>query len=86
MDEALRQPLGGILENAVLNEYLANEQSQFELSSWKKNSKQNIEVDFIFQIENQKVPVEVKATLRSNERHCKNLVTYLNLFYQKKDY
>lgn len=84
LNEVLREPLGGIVENAVLNESLNHSANPSMLSSWKKNSKQNIEVDFVMDINNEKLPIEVKASLKVHPRMAKNIMVYLNTFSQEK--
>lgn len=81
--EDLRQPLGGIIENSVLLNYLSETETPIELSTWKKNPKQPVEVDFVFEIQNKKIPIEVKAALKFKKQMCKNILTYLNLYQQK---
>ncbi|MEA1911479.1 MAG: AAA family ATPase, partial [Spirochaetota bacterium] len=66
IDPALRTPLGGLFENAVLLNLLEGGSASSSISTWKKNSKSDIEVDFILDSElNQiKIPIECKASLR----------------------
>ncbi len=79
LDERLRTPIGGLIENAVLLQLLAGSGGLSLLSGWKKNHKEPIEVDFVIKREGVPTPVEVKATLKANNRHCKNIVHYCNL-------
>lgn len=79
LDERLRTPIGGLIENAVLLQLLAGSGGLRLLSGWKKNHKEPIEVDFVIKREGVPTPVEVKATLKANNRHCKNIVHYCNL-------
>ncbi len=78
IDEKLRIPIGGLLENAVLIELLRNSPKFHNISSWKKSSKDDIEVDFIFKRKDRTLPIEVKASVKISNRHAKNLVHYLN--------
>jgi len=75
LDEALRLPLGGIIENAVM--LMALNLSQMpNISCWRKNNREPIEVDFILKTIKKTLPLEVKATLRITNRHAKNLCAY----------
>lgn len=76
IDEKLRIPLGGILENQVVNSLLGSRGGYIPLSGWKRSSKADIEVDFIVKNINSCMPFEVKATLKPNERHFKNMIHY----------
>lgn len=46
--------------------------------------KEPIEVDFVIKREGIPLPIEVKATLKANERQCKNIVHYCKLFDLKQ--
>jgi len=76
MDEKLRIPLGGILENQVVNSLLGSKGGYIPLSGWKRSSKTDIEVDFIIKNIHNCIPCEVKATLKPSERHFKNMIYY----------
>ncbi|MEI8346390.1 MAG: AAA family ATPase [Pseudomonadota bacterium] len=78
LDEKLRIPMGGLIENFVLIELLRGTSRFHGISSWKKSNKDNIEVDFIYKKKDQTIPIEVKASVKVHERHFKNLVYYLN--------
>ncbi len=87
LDEVLRTPLGGVLENAFLNS-LRLKYSEFNISSWKKGHHQAIEVDFILkeqQIEKgiTMIPCEVKATMNPSRKHFNAMIHYLKLTKQK---
>jgi len=84
IDERLRTPLGGLMENAILLQLLAGSGGLNFISGWKKNHKEPIEVDFVTKHDGIPLPIEVKATLKANERHCKNIVHYCKLFALKK--
>lgn len=84
VDERLRTPLGGLIENAVLLQLLEGSGGLNFISGWKKNHKEPIEVDFVIKHDGIPLPIEVKATLKANERHCKNLIQYCNLFALKR--
>jgi predicted AAA+ superfamily ATPase len=77
VSESLRTPLGGIIENAVLLNMLQSLPNGQGVSTWKKNNKQDIEVDFIEKGEFETTPIEVKASLNPTPRHCKNILHYL---------
>ncbi len=85
-DEMLRTPLGGLIENAVLLELLQTQHGYHSITSWKKNNKENIEVDFILNTGHLTIPIEVKACLKATERHCKNIVHYLKTFKLETGY
>jgi predicted AAA+ superfamily ATPase len=80
IDERLRTPLGGLIENVILLQLLEGTGGLTFISGWKKNHKEPIEVDFVVKAEGIPLPIEVKATLNANERHCKNIVHYCKLF------
>jgi predicted AAA+ superfamily ATPase len=72
------------MENAILLQLLAGSGGLNFISGWKKNHKEPIEVDFVTKHDGIPLPIEVKATLKANERHCKNIVHYCKLFALKK--
>ncbi len=76
LNEALRVPLGGIAENAVLLAILAKENHVLPVSTWRKSAKEPLEVDFVVQEQSMYVPIEVKASLKITPRQCHNLVAY----------
>ncbi len=78
LDEKLRIPIGGLIENFVLIELLRNKSRFHNISSWKKSNKDSIEVDFIYKNKDQTYPIEVKASVKIHNRHFKNLIHYLN--------
>ena len=81
LDEVLRTPLGGLVENSVLIDLLSVGGGGYTpISSWKKNNKEPVEVDFIAKTGDKTVPIEVKASLRIHQRHAKNLVAYCERF------
>ena len=75
-DPTLRIPLGGLFENAVLIELMSDTLGRLTISSWRKKSGTDIEVDFVWRHKNQLIPIECKATLNATKRHFKNLVHY----------
>lgn len=82
-DTALRTPLGGLVENAVLLQLHSNELSagHVNIAGWKKNNKQSIEVDFVMNIisskQDQIIPIEVKASKNINSHDVTNLKHFL---------
>ena len=85
IEPALRTPLGGLFENAVLLNLLEGESASKTISTWKKNSKTNIEVDFILdsELHQNKIPIECKASLQFKKKHTSNVLNYLRLTNQK---
>ncbi|MCK5672781.1 MAG: ATP-binding protein [Spirochaetales bacterium] len=79
IDPALRTPLGGLFENAVLLNLLEGGSASKSISTWKKNSKTNIEVDFILdsELHQRKIPIECKASLQFKKKHISNVINYL---------
>jgi hypothetical protein len=57
----LRNQLGGVFENLVLSQFASNQLEVPQLSGWKKNSQDGVEVDFILNDEFV-IPIEVKAS------------------------
>ncbi len=81
LDEALRTPLGGIIENAIYLQLRGSIGGYIPISSWKKNNREAVEVDFIKKSQTQTIPIEVKASLNVSSRHFKNLLTYCKQFH-----
>ena len=79
----LRKPLGGLFENASLLNILNGKSARRSIYTWKKDSKTNIEVDFILNLQKYKIPIECKAALSLKKRHFSNLLQYLRLSEQK---
>lgn len=79
LNEALRVPLGGIAENAVLLALLSQQHGVLPVSTWRKSAKEPSEVDFVVQEKSKSIPVEVKASLRITPRQCHNLVAYARI-------
>jgi len=76
----LRKPLGGVVENQVAIE-LARKTT--ELRGWKK-SPSGMEIDFIFRRGDMLVPIECKATVQIKKTHLKGVLSYLEMYDQKK--
>ncbi len=74
----LRSQLGGLFENLVLLSLLQETITRNSISSWKKNSKEQVEVDFIWRSQ-YPIPIECKASLRVTSRTFSNVQQYLNL-------
>ena len=85
IDPALRTPLGGLFENAVLLNLLEGGPASKTISTWKKSSRSNIEVDFIYDSElyQSKIPIECKASLQFKRKHTGNVINYLRETRQK---
>ncbi len=85
IDPALRTPLGGLFENAVLLNLLEGESASKAITTWKKNTKTNIEVDFVLDSEltRKKIPIECKASLHFKRKHTQNIIQYLLSTHQK---
>ncbi|OGQ05587.1 MAG: hypothetical protein A2W61_08470 [Deltaproteobacteria bacterium RIFCSPLOWO2_01_44_7] len=67
--------LGGIFENAVLNEIKPWETQKTVV--WRK-AVNSSEIDFLFTKNKMVIPIEVKATGKMNRRHFSSLLEYLN--------
>jgi len=80
LSEKLRTPLGGLIENAVILNMMEGNGGFFEVSGWKRNSNDAIEVDFIHKNLEKTIPIEVKAALNVTNRHAKNIRAYLKEF------
>ncbi len=83
LNPGLRSPLGGLFENAALLNMLNGKSAKKSIYTWKKDGKSNIEVDFIFNLSNKKIPIECKATLSLKSKHFANVLQYLRLSEQK---
>lgn len=75
LNEKLRSPLGGLIENAILLNMLEGQGGFYEINGWK--NKIGKEVDFIYKDSEKTLPIEVKASLKITNRHTKNLIHYL---------
>lgn len=76
LNERLRIPLGGLIENAILLNMLEGKGGFYEINGWKNKSGK--EVDFIYKDTERTVPIEVKASTKITNRHAKNLIHYLS--------
>ncbi len=76
LNEKLRTPLGGLIENAILLNMLEGKGGFYEINGWK--NKLGKEVDFIYKDMENTLPIEVKASLKVTNRHAKNLIHYLS--------
>lgn len=74
---SLRTYLGGVLENAVLIELEQFYFNKGTISTWIDGSNTRKEVDFVVDHAGKSIPIEVKATLRTTNRHFKNCLSYL---------
>ena len=73
----LRTPLGGLFENAVLLHLLNGLSARTTIGTWKKGNNTSIEVDFVLENNQQRIPVECKAALNLKRAHHKNVLAYL---------
>lgn len=85
LDPVLRTPLGGLFENALLINLLSGESVSRTISTWKKESRSDIEVDFAYDYPDLgiTVPIECKAALQTKKKHYKNIIHYLELTHQR---
>lgn len=78
LSPALRTELGGLIENMICLELQSfNNLGAMSISSWKKNSNEGAEVDFVLRTQ-KVIPIECKAALKLN-RNISSLLTYLEL-------
>lgn len=82
INPALRTPLGGLFENAVLINLLSGQSAYAEIGTWKKGSQTTQEVDFVLQNGSARIPIECKAALRLKKSHANNVLAYLNAAQQ----
>lgn len=75
-DQALRTQLGGLFENAVLLNMMSFANGYPSISSWKKKSSLDVEVDFIWRVGNSLIPIECKAVLKATPRSFASLRQY----------
>ena len=73
----LRSELGGVVENALYLSLLSGKGFLQNITGWKKGPKYQVEVDFIYQIGERRIPIEVKASLRLHKRHYSSIIEYL---------
>jgi predicted AAA+ superfamily ATPase len=82
VNPALRTPLGGLFENAVLINLLSGQSAYAEIGTWKKGSQATQEVDFVLQKGSSRIPIECKASLRTKKSHTNNVLAYLQAAQQ----
>jgi predicted AAA+ superfamily ATPase len=84
LDPALRTPLGGLFENAVLLSLLEGESAKREIGTWRKSAKSSTEVDFVLDAADAgiRVPIECKAALKIKRRHVDGVGAYLSAAHQ----
>ncbi len=75
-DPALRTQLGGLFENAVLLNMMSFANGYPSISSWKKKSSLDVEVDFIWRVGNSLISIECKAALKVTPRSFASLRQY----------
>ena len=78
-DPALRTPLGGLIENFVICSLIESDSGPIRVSSWAKNARSSMEVDFVWRARGGTVPIECKATLKPSLRSFTSVIEYLNL-------
>ncbi len=85
LDPALRTPLGGLFENAVLLSLLEGTSATKTVDTWRKNAKSSSEVDFVMDGGDKagKIPIECKAALTIRPRHAESIAEYLKITAQK---
>lgn len=85
IDPALGTSLGGLFENAVLLNLLEGGSASKTIGTWKKSSRDDVEVDFILDSEAHqlKIPIESKASLQFKKKHTGNVFKYLRATGQK---
>ena len=85
LDAALRTPLGGLFENAVLLSLHEGASAKKRIGTWRKSSASAIEVDFVMDAVDLgiKIPLECKATLQVKRRHTESLMAYLRATRQQ---
>ena len=81
-DPVLRTSLGGILENFTLLSLENYGGSAFEFSSWRKNSNQPIEVDFVWNCK-YPIPIECKSALKISRNTFSNIKAWLDTAGQR---
>lgn len=84
LDEQLRTPLGGLLENAVFLSLIQGKGGYVPISAWRQSNKNPIEIDFIYKEHEKILPIEVKASLNLKRRHFLNLAHYSKLHHIKE--
>ncbi len=84
LDPALRTPLGGLFENAVLLSLLEGASAKKQIGTWRKGARSAVEVDFVMDAPELglKIPIECKASLNVKRRHADSLVAYLRATHQ----
>ncbi len=75
---ALRTQLGGLFENTLLLQILADQSRLGDLSGWKKGGNESPEVDFIWRQDDHIVAIECKATQKVSQKHWSGLKSYLD--------
>lgn len=73
----LRTSLGGLIENAIYLNLLSGTGFLQDISGWRQGVKSQQEIDFVMRFEDRSIPIEVKASIRTHQAHCKSLLKYL---------
>jgi hypothetical protein len=74
----LRSQLGGVFENLALIQLGSSQAGFLDISGWKKNASDGVEVDFVWR-QTDLIPLEVKATRKVSLRNFSSLLTFLEL-------
>lgn len=83
LDAPLRQPLGGLFENAVLLGLLEGTSARKQVGTWRKSTKSTMEVDFVLSSgQDINIPIECKAALTVRRRHADSIAEYLRAIGQ----
>lgn len=75
----LRTQLGGLFENAVLCQMISHQNCESNISGWKKNSNEAVEVDFIWRLGDRPIAIECKGSLKVSSRSFASLRQYTKL-------
>ena len=79
VDSNARKSLGGVLENQVATD-LARQ--GLVLNGWKKTPSGG-EIDFIVKVDNRTIPIECKASLKSDRRQWQGVMEYLSQYREE---
>lgn len=74
----LRTQLGGLFENALLLQILADQSRLGDISGWKKSGSDSPELDYIWRKDQQLLAIECKATQKVSMKHWSSLKIYLD--------
>jgi len=77
-NQVLRTQLGGILENYLFLSLDNYKLWNYDLTSWRKNSNEQVEVDFVWRVDNMLLPIECKSTMRVTNRNFSSVRSFLD--------